>query len=303
LCLLRQESDLSILGLRFAITSCEARRVPAGIRFAAIVAQEAHMRRIVITAGLACAMALPGFASAQTATSGQSGQSGSTAQGTKSGSGSQGSTSSGSGSSAQGAKSAKPAGAAAQSGSTAASGGAALAPMDKTFAMHAAQGGLAEVQMGKLAAQNASSPDVKQFGQRMVDDHGKANDELMSWASKNSVTLPTDLDAKHKADEARVSKLTGAAFDRAYMALMVADHNKDVAEFKRASTTAKNPDLKAWAAKTLPTLQEHQTMARDTSAKVKGGAAGAQSGTTTAPGSTTTPKTTTPKTPKTTGAK
>jgi len=176
--------------------------------------------------------------------------------------------------------------------------------------MHAAQGGLAEVQMGKLAAQNASSPEVKQFGQKMADDHGKANDELMSWASKNSVTLPTDLDAKHKADQDRLSKLSGAAFDRAYMTAMVADHNKDVAEFKRASTTAKNPDLKAWAAKTLPTLEEHQTMAKDTSAKVKGsaGAAGT-TGTASdpaaagAPKSTTPKSTTTPKTPKSSGAK
>jgi putative membrane protein len=241
------------------------------------------MKRLLITAGLACAFALPGVASAQTATpSGQSGKTGSTTQGTKT------------------PKPSTATGGAAKSGSTSATTGT-VAPADKTFAMHAAQGGLAEVALGKLAAQNASSPDVKQFGQRMVDDHGKANDELTSWASKNNVTLPTDLDAKHKAEQARMSKLTGAAFDRAYMAAMVADHNKDVAEFKRASTTAKNADLKAWAAKTLPTLQEHQTMAKETSAKVRG-SAGAAPGKTSSPAGTTTPKSTTPKTPKTSGA-
>ena len=122
----------------------------------------------------------------------------------------------------------------------------------------------------------------------MVDDHGKANDELTSWASKNAVTLPTDLDAKHKADQDKLAKLSGAAFDRAYMTAMVADHNKDVAEFKHASTTAKNADLKAWAAKTLPTLEEHQKMATETNAKVKGSA-----GTASEPAAAGTPKSST----------
>jgi putative membrane protein len=107
----------------------------------------------------------------------------------------------------------------------------------------------------------------------MADDHGKANDELKGWASKNSVTLPAELDAKHKAEHARLEKLSGAAFDRAYMTMMVADHNKDVAEFQTASKTAKNADLKAWAGKTLPTLQEHQKLAKEISGKVAGGAA------------------------------
>jgi putative membrane protein len=196
------------------------------------------MKRMLITAGLVCAIAAPGYVSAQTA--------------------------------GQGTKPAKPAGAAGQS-----TGSEKGAPEDQTFAMHAAQGGMAEVAMGKLAAQNASSSDVKQFGQRMVDDHGKANTELMSWASKHSVTLPTDIDAKHKSEQARLAKLSGAEFDRAYMGMMVADHNKDVSEFQRASKTAKDPDLKAWAAKTLPTLQEHQKMAQDINAKVKGSAGAA----------------------------
>jgi putative membrane protein len=148
-----------------------------------------------------------------------------------------------------------------------------VAAGDKAFAMEAAQGGMAEVALGKLAADKASNADVKQFGQRVVDDHGKANDELKGWASQKGVTLPADLNAKHKATEARLSKLSGAAFDRAYMAEMVADHNKDVAAFQQASKTAKDADLKAWAAKTLPTLQDHQKMARELNTKVKGTAA------------------------------
>ena len=223
------------------------------------------MKRIVVIAGLACITALPGSASAQTAQpAGQGGTGG-----------------------AQGSTPSKPAGAGGQSGA-AGQGGAAgsagqgsaagsatsskAAPADRTFATHAAHANLAEVAMGKLAAQNAASPDVKQFGQRMVDDHGKASTELMSWASKSGVTLPKEIDAKHKAEQARLAKLTGAEFDRAYMTMMVAEHGKDVAEFQRASKTAQDPDLKAWAAKTLPTLQEHRKMAQDIHAKVKGSA-------------------------------
>lgn len=204
------------------------------------------MKRIVITAGLACVMALPGLTAAQTpSTAGPAGQGAPTAT------------------------PAKPAGAGQKPGAAAPAAGA-LAAADRTFAMHAAQGGLMEVELGKVAASNASSADVKQFGQRMVDDHGKANTELSSWASKNSVTLPTELDAKNKAEQARLSKLSGAAFDSAYMKLMVADHNKDVAEFQRASKTTKDADLKSWVTKTLPTLQEHQTMAKEINAKAGG---------------------------------
>jgi putative membrane protein len=153
--------------------------------------------------------------------------------------------------------------------------GGTLAATDRAFVMEAARGGMAEVEMGRVAVTKASNADVKQFGQRMVDDHGKANDELKSWASGKNVTLPTEISAKQKADLARLSKLSGAAFDRANMTDMVADHNKDVAAFQHASTTAKDPDLKSWAEKTLPTLQEHQKMAKEISAKVKGGAAAA----------------------------
>src|SRR4029453_16620859 len=154
--------------------------------------------------------------------------------------------------------------------SAAASG---LSAADQAFAKEAAIGSMAEVDLGHLAASKASSPDVKQFGQRMVDDHGKANEELKSWASQKSVNLPTELDAKHKAEHEKLEKLSGDAFDRAYMTSMVADHNKDVAEFQRQSKSAKDPDLRAWATKTLPTLQDHQKSAKEISAKVKGSAA------------------------------
>jgi putative membrane protein len=154
----------------------------------------------------------------------------------------------------------------------------AISSADRTFAREAAVGGMAEVELGRLAADKASSADVKQFGQRMVDDHGKANDELKSWASQKSLTLPTELDAKHKATRDRLAKLSGAAFDRAYMHEMVSDHDKDVQEFKHASKTTADADLKAWAGKTLPTLEEHQKMAHDINSKVGGAAKTSKSG-------------------------
>ena len=190
------------------------------------------MKRMLITAGLACAITAPGLAFAQTAPP----------QGTKT----------------------KP------TVTTPAGKAGALAAADKRFFMEAAAGGMAEVELGRLAADKASNADVRQFGQRMVDDHGKANDELKTLAFQKNVTLPADLGAKHKATRDRLAKLSGEAFDKAYMRDMVADHDKDVAAFQRVSKTAKDDDLKAFAAKTLPTLQEHQKMAKEINAKVGG---------------------------------
>lgn len=138
---------------------------------------------------------------------------------------------------------------------------------DSKFVLEAAMGGMAEVQLGQLAVDKATSPDVKQFGQRMVDDHGKANQELTQLAGTKGITLPTTLDAKHQADVDRLSKLTGEEFDHSYMKMMVDDHNKDVADFQHESSGGKDPDVKAWAAKTLPTLEQHQSMAKSIAAK------------------------------------
>jgi len=127
---------------------------------------------------------------------------------------------------------------------------------------------MAEVELGTLAKEKASSADVKQFADRMVTDHGKANDELKQWAQQKKVTLPTAIDAKHKATHDRLGKLSGDAFDKAYIQAMLADHRHDVAAFTREAASGKDPDLKAWAAKTLATLQDHLKMAQDTAAKV-----------------------------------
>lgn len=134
---------------------------------------------------------------------------------------------------------------------------------DHHFVMDAAAGGLAEVELGKLAAEKASKDEVKKFGQKMADDHGKANDELKSLAQSKQITLPTATDAKHKATIDRLSKLSGDAFDKAYVQEMLKDHQKDVTAFRNESRTGKDPEVKAWAGKTLPTLEEHLKMVQD----------------------------------------
>jgi putative membrane protein len=133
---------------------------------------------------------------------------------------------------------------------------------DKAFVKKAAEGGMAEVQLGQLAADKASSNDVKDFGKMMVDDHSKANDQLKSVAQQKGITLPTDLSVKDKAEKDRLSKLSGEQFDRVYMQHMVKDHMKDVSEFKKESTMAKDDDIKNFAAQTLPTLQTHLDKAK-----------------------------------------
>ncbi|HEX4786684.1 MAG TPA: DUF4142 domain-containing protein [Candidatus Sulfotelmatobacter sp.] len=142
-------------------------------------------------------------------------------------------------------------------GASSASGSSGLSVADKTFVKKAAQGGMAEVELGKLATERASNPDVKKFGQRMVDDHSKANDELKQVASPENITLPTSLDAKDEATKQKLSALSGAAFDRAYMSDMVGDHTKDVSEFRHESASSRNPAVKDFATKTLPTLESH----------------------------------------------
>jgi putative membrane protein len=134
---------------------------------------------------------------------------------------------------------------------------------DKKFAKEAAIGGLTEVELGKLAQQKASSDAVKQFGQKMVDDHTKANDELKQVASKEGIQIPDSLDSKHQARVDKLGKLSGTAFDRAYVKDQLKDHQEDVRKFESEAQAGTDPGVKDFAAKTLPTLQEHLRMAKD----------------------------------------
>jgi putative membrane protein len=141
---------------------------------------------------------------------------------------------------------------------------AAATPMtDRHFVKTAAEGGMAEIELGQLAVDKASNQKVKDFGRRMVTDHGKALDELKSIAESKKITLPTALNAKDQALKDRLSKLSGAAFDRTYMAEMVKDHEADLTELHKAATTAHDSDIKGWASKTATVVEEHLKLAQD----------------------------------------
>ncbi|MBM4442576.1 MAG: DUF4142 domain-containing protein [Candidatus Rokubacteria bacterium] len=157
-----------------------------------------------------------------------------------------------------------------------------LASGDRKFVMDALKHGMAEVELGKLASEKASNDAVKQFGQRMVDDHGKAGEELKKIAQDKGLTPPAEMDTKHRKLHERLSKMQGAEFDRAYMDEMVKDHRNDVKEFQKHAKNAKDADVKSFASKTLPTLQDHLKQAEGLRGQVrtagKGDAGGAASG-------------------------
>ena len=142
-------------------------------------------------------------------------------------------------------------------------GGVSVPPADEKFILAAAQGGMLEVRLGEIAKEKAARQDVKDFGAMMATDHGKAGEELKAVATKNGVTRlerrerPVKMKTKHKAIVDKLSKLSGAEFDKTYIAEMVKDHEKDAIAFKDASKTAKNPDVKGFAAKTLPVIKSH----------------------------------------------
>jgi putative membrane protein len=156
-----------------------------------------------------------------------------------------------------------------------------LSAADQAFVKKAAQGGMAEVELGKLAAQKASSDDVKKFGQRMVDDHTKANDQLKSIASQKGVDVPSSLDSKDQALKDKLSGLSGEQFDRMYVMHMVQDHKKDIAEFQKEANSGKDPDVKNFASQTLPTLQDHLKNVQEVHSKMAS-SKGAGSGSTSA---------------------
>ena len=141
------------------------------------------------------------------------------------------------------------------------------AVVQDNFWSKAAQGGMAEVELAKLALQKSQNADVKKFAQTMVTDHTKANDELKGLATKKNVTLPTDL-GSHKSTLDDLNGKTGADFDKAYVAAMVDDHEEDVDLFED-NTDNSDPDIKAFTTKTLPTLKSHLEMIKGIQSKMK----------------------------------
>jgi putative membrane protein len=137
-----------------------------------------------------------------------------------------------------------------------------LSTSDATFMTTAARGGLAEVQLGQLAQRNGRSAAVKRFGQRMIDDHGRGNQELMALAQRKQITLPSSGGAEHQQTYDELAKLRGSAFDRAYARAMVQDHQEDLRAYQEEAANGTDPDAKAFAARHVPILQEHLRMAQ-----------------------------------------
>jgi len=121
---------------------------------------------------------------------------------------------------------------------------------------------MAEIALGSLAVNQGMNSDVKAFGQHMVDDHTKANEELKSAAAQSQAEMPSAPSAAQKKTASKLESMKAAEFDRAYADTMVKDHEQTVALFKQEASTGKDPGLKAFAAKTLPTLQQHLEMAK-----------------------------------------
>jgi len=144
-----------------------------------------------------------------------------------------------------------------------------LSSSDSAFIKEAAQGGMLEVELGKAAEDKASNDKVKDFGKRMEQDHSKANDELKKIASDKGVQLSSDLDKKHKSTVDKLTKLSGAEFDRQYMRDMVSDHKEDIKKFQNEADKGKDADVKKFASQTLPTLKEHLQLAESTADTVK----------------------------------
>ena len=139
---------------------------------------------------------------------------------------------------------------------------------DRDFVSKAATGGVTEVELGRIAAIRAARPSVRSFGDRMVTDHSRGNAELAALAQSKGLPLPTALEPSQQAMRDRLSALSGPDFDRAYMSEMVRDHTEDIALFERAAEISADPDIKAWAARSLPMLRDHLALARQVNSEV-----------------------------------
>jgi putative membrane protein len=128
---------------------------------------------------------------------------------------------------------------------------------DQDFILAAGQINLTEIKLGEYAAQNGQRDDVKTFGQRMVKDHTALNDNLKALAAQKNVTLPDSLDAADQKMADKLMALTGAEFDKAYIAGMFKGHKKAIKAFKAESAATTDADVKSFADKSLPVLEEH----------------------------------------------
>ena len=138
---------------------------------------------------------------------------------------------------------------------------------DKKFVHSALEGGNAEVKLGQLAAQKGSSEDVKQFGQKMVDDHTKLGDQMKQIAQQQGINVPDGVPAKDKALEAKLNSLSGDGFDKAYIKAMVQDHKKDLSDFKKEASSGNDTSIKEAASQGAQVISEHLQMAQQMAQK------------------------------------
>jgi putative membrane protein len=144
-----------------------------------------------------------------------------------------------------------------------------LSSADEKFVKEAAAGGMMEVELGKLAVDKSANDKVKAFGRQMQEDHGKANEELKTLAANKGVKIPNALEGKQKRTVDRLSKLSGAEFDRQYMRTMIEDHKEDLKAFEREADKAKDSDVKQFASKFAPVIKKHLDMAQTTGEQLK----------------------------------
>lgn len=138
-----------------------------------------------------------------------------------------------------------------------------LHDVDRFFLAEAGGDGMAEARLGHLAAERAANPKVRQYGQHLADDHGRANVDLVAVAAKKGMMLPAELMAKYAGAIRRLSGLSGNDFDREYMEYMIRSHERAVSVFRREISDGYDHDLQRFAVTTLPMLEEHLRKARE----------------------------------------
>lgn len=141
-------------------------------------------------------------------------------------------------------------------------------PSPESFLTDAAEGGMTEVELGKLAQTKTKDPEIKKFAQMLVEDHSKANSEVKSLAAKKNINLPTGM-GSHQSNYDKLKGLSGDEFDEEFVEDMVSDHEKDVSTFQKVAQNSTDPDVKAFAAKTLPVLQKHLDTIKGIQSKMK----------------------------------
>ena len=138
--------------------------------------------------------------------------------------------------------------------------GGGSAAQDKTFVMKSAEGSMAEIQMSQLALKKSNNDEVKQYAQKMIDDHTKLISDMKPFADQMGVKPPTKLNAKHQEEVTRLKSMSGDKFDKEYITAMVGDHHKDLGEFQSEAKTTQNADLKSTVTQGEQVIRQHTEM-------------------------------------------